>query len=238
MAKVKNTFAGITFNQNRSSDSYTFKMKSLKVKYNTVSRRRQEWRDRLQLLGAAIGIVIGYMESFHIYTGISIVLPITGFVIAFVNILFVKFYKNLVQKYGRKFEFILLRINGLVMLITGIGFHITGSKYIQYAYYLVAILYMIVFPFFIYPMKKKNLVLLFTPFEFIAHKRIRVIKTPWKDIDRVRIQKDLIEVKQKKHPKIDRYFIEPTVEKYAEIFDCIDTLKSENGYRFEIQKIL
>ena len=107
-------------------------MKEIKIKYSTVSPRRQELRDRLQLIGASISIIIGYSETLNIYAGITIILPIIGFVIAFINILFVRFYKNLVQKYGDQFELVLMRTNGIIMLITGIGFQIAGSKYIQY----------------------------------------------------------------------------------------------------------
>jgi hypothetical protein len=211
-------------------------LKSIEIKYNTVSPHRQEWRDRLQLLGASISIVVGYMETFNIYTGVAIILPIAGFLIAFLNILFVKFYRNLVQRYGEKFELILLRINGFILLITGIGFHITGSKYIQYAYYLLTILFFIILPYFVYPAKKKKLFLIFTPSEFVVHKRIRVVKTVWEKIDLVRIQKNLIEIKRKEHDKITRYFINPTDEENTEIANFIENLKIENSYSFEIQK--
>ena len=212
-------------------------MKEIKVKYSPVSPGRQEWRNRLQLIGASISIVIGYSETFSIYTDITLMLPIIGFVIAFLNILFARFYRNLIQKYGNKFELILIRTNGIVMLITGIGFHLAGSKYIQYAYYLLTILFLIVLPNFILPAKKRKLVLILTSSELIVHKRIRVIKNVWQNIDVISIQKNFIEIKQKGHNKFKRYFIEPATKKQTEISRFIKSIKSEKGYGFEILEI-
>jgi hypothetical protein len=212
-------------------------MKEIKIKYSTVSPRRQELRDRLQLIGASISIIIGYSETLNIYAGITIILPIIGFVIAFINILFVRFYKNLVQKYGDQFELVLMRTNGIIMLITGIGFQIAGSKYIQYAYYLLTILFFIILPYFILPAKKKKLVLIFTPSELIVHKRLRAIKSAWQHIDRIWIHKGVIKIKQKGHNKIKQFFFEATTEKQTTIYGFIENIKFEKGYGFEIQKI-
>lgn len=211
-------------------------MKEVKIKYNTVSPRRQEWRDRLQLLGASISITIGYSETFHIYTGIAIILPILGLFIALLNIIFARFYRKLVQQYGDKFELVLLRTSGIAMFITGIGFHISGSKYIQYAYYLLTLLYFIILPYFILPKKKNKLVLILTPSEFIVHKRIRAIKNAWQNIERIWIQKGVIKIEQKGHNNIKQYFIKPIPEEQAAIFEFLEMIKLEKGYGFELLK--
>ena len=213
-------------------------MREVKIQYTAVSQRRQEWRDRLQLLGASISIIIGYAETFHIYTGIAIILPILGFVIAFLNIIFARFYQNLIQKYGDKFELALLRTSGIAMLITGIGFHISGSKYIQYAYYLLTLLYFIILPYFILPAKKNKRVLILTPSDLVVHKRIRAIKNAWQDIERIWIQKDVIKIKQKGYNKIKQYFIKPNAEEQNAISEFIETIKFEKDYGFEILKTI
>jgi hypothetical protein len=212
-------------------------MSEIKVKYNTISPRHQERRIRFQLIGASICIIIGYFETFNVYTGITIILPLIGFALAFLNLLFARFYRSLVQKYGEKLELILLRNNGIIMLITGIGFQIAGSKYIQYAYFLLSILYFIILPNLILPAKKKKLVLILSPSKLIVRNRIRLIKKDWQTIDNIWIQNGIIKIKQKGHKKIKQYFIEPNDEKQTAISAFIENIRSEKGFDFKIEKM-
>ena len=210
-------------------------MNEIRVTYNTVSPRRQEYRDRMQLLGASISIVIGYSETFKFYTGITIILPIIGFVLVFLNVLFARFYRYLIKKYGAKFELLLIRANGIIMLITGIGYQVTGSKYIQYAYYLLAVLFFIILPNFLLPAKKKRLVLQITRLNIIIQKRFRTVRHTWQEIDLICIQKDALKIKTKGTSKLKNYFLEQEDNKQIQMFDFIDNIKSEHNYNFEIQ---
>jgi hypothetical protein len=214
-----------------------FPMKEIKIRYNAVSARRQELIDRMQLLLASISIIAGYSESLSIYRGIAIVLPIIGFFIVFLNILFAGFYRYFVHKYGNKFETILIRANGIVMLITGIGFHITGSKYIQYVYYLLTIIFFIILPNFILPLRNKRMVLTFAESELIVQKRLRVIKIAWKNIELISIQKSFINIRLNGEKQIKKYFIDPVGERHTEIMSFLENLKTQKGYNFEIQRL-
>ena len=68
-------------------------MNEIIIPYNTISPQRQKFRDRIQLLGASICIVIGYSETLSFYIGIYFILPLIGFAIAVLNIIFIKYYK-------------------------------------------------------------------------------------------------------------------------------------------------
>ena len=62
-------------------------MDEISLKYDSISPGRKEVTTRIQLISASLGIVGGYSESLNIYTGVFVVLPVTGFGIALLNIL-------------------------------------------------------------------------------------------------------------------------------------------------------
>ncbi len=212
-------------------------MREIKIQYYSISPHRQEWRDRLQLILASVSIIAGYSESLSIYTNVAIILPITGFFIAFLNILFARFYRYFMKKYGNKFELLLNMANGIVMLITGIGFHISGSKYIQYAYYILTMIFLIIFPIFILPAKNKKMFLTFTQSEFIVQKKLRAIKKAWQNIDLIGIHNNVLISKLHDQKKNKKYFIEPDDKRQNEIMNFIENLKVENDYKYQIQPI-
>lgn len=212
-------------------------MKEIIIPYNTVSPRRQVFRNRIQLLGASICIVIGYSETLSFYTGIYLILPLIGFAIAVLNIIFIKYYRILVKKYSDKFEIFLIRTNGIIMLTTGIGYQITGSKYVQYAYYLLTILFFIILPRFILPAKKKRLTLQFTRSGIVVQKRIKTVIHKWQDIELFCIKKNNLKIKKSGKGKIFKYFLEQKNNKQDQILSFVETIKSEYDHEFDIQKI-
>lgn len=212
-------------------------MNEILIPYNTVSPRRQEFRSRIQLLGASMCIVIGYSETLSFYTGIFIILPIIGFAIAVLNIIFVRYYRTLVKKYGNKFEIFLIRTNGIIMLTTGIGYHITGSKYIQYAYYLLTILFFIILPRFILPAKKKRLTLQITRSGIVVQRSIKTVIHKWQNVELLCIKKNVLKIKKSGKRKIFKYFLEQKNNKQDQILSFVETIKSEYGHEFDIQKI-
>jgi hypothetical protein len=123
------------------------------------------------------------------------------------------------------------------MLITGIGFHISGSNYIQYAYYLLTILFIIIFPIFIVPIKNKRVMLKFTQSEFIVQKRISVSKNQWQNIELITLQKGVLKIKLLERKSIKNYFIEPDDKLNAEIRSFIENLKLEFGYKYQVKVI-
>lgn len=212
-------------------------MNEIIIPYNTISPQRQKFRDRIQLLGASICIVIGYSETLSFYTGIYFILPLIGFAIAVLNIIFIKYYKILVKKYGDKFEIFLIRTNGIIMLTTGIGYQITGSKYVQYAYYLLTILFFFILPWFILPAKKKRLTLQFTGSGIIVKKRIKTVIHKWQNIELFCIKKNVLKIKKSGKVKIFKYFLEQKNNKQEQILSFVKTIKSEYGHEIDIQNI-
>lgn len=212
-------------------------MNEIIVPYNTVSSRRQEVRNRIQLIGASLCIVIGYSESFNIYTGMFIIVPIIGLAIVVLNIIFARFYRCLIKKYGDKFEIFLIKTNGIIMLTTGIGYQIAGSKYIQYAYYLLTVLFFVILPNFVLPAKRKRLVLKITPSKIIVQKRLRTIAHTWQNIDLICIQQDILQIKKKGNRKALKYYLDLESNIQAQLFDLAENIKSEYGYKFDLQKI-
>ncbi len=211
-------------------------MEEIRITYNTVSTHRQELRNKIQLIAASIGIIVGYSETFSIYKGIAIILPIIGFVIAFLNVLFVKFYRKLAKTYDHRFEILIVIMNGIIMLTTGIGYHLAGSKYIQFAYYILALLFLIILPNIILPIKMKRS-LQFTRSKIIVKKSLRKVTLMWQNIDWICIQKDILKIKQPGDRKIKIYFLDQDDRKQTQITDFIENIKAESNYKFDIQKV-
>ena len=211
-------------------------MDELTISYTIVSPHRQEIRNKLQLIGASVCILLGYSETINIYSGIFIILPIVGLILAILNIIFVRFYRILREKYGDKFEIFIIRTNGIIMLLTGIGYQVAGSKYIQYAYYLLTILFFVILPNVILPAKKKRLVLQFTRSGIIVQKRFRTVTNTWQSIDSLCIQNGILEIKKKgNREKIKKYYLDQKNGEQGQLFNFIWTIKSENGYEFDLQ---
>ena len=207
-------------------------MKEIKIGYNTVSPARQRRRNRMQLFGAAFGILAGFWETFGLYKGIYIVIPVSGFILAGLNIIIGRFYDKVENKYGNRLDIILSRINGFVLLITGIGFHVTGSKYIQYAYYLLSLLFLIVFPYLLFPVKGKKLYMRMTDSGIIVNRLIfKDVIYPWQVIKSVFINENALQVQTKNGKKTKKYFIQDADKsKFPEIYSFINMIKSENEY--------
>ena len=213
-------------------------MNEMIINYNTISPHRQSWRDRAQLVGASISIFVGYSETFASYTGISIILPIIGFIIAFVNVLFARFYQKFRDKYGDKFEILLLRINGIIMLITGMGYHVLGSKHIQYAYYFLAVAFFIFLPSVVLPAKKNKLFLKITPSQITIHKLVKSVSHAWQNVDSLFLGDGILLLKLNNRKKSKKFYIEQVQNlPRAKLIDYINKLKSENKYSFKISVI-
>ena len=118
-------------------------MKEIEIRYSPVSPRRQEWRDRLQLVLASVSIIAGYAETLGIYTGAAII-----------------------------------------------------------------------------------------------QKRRRTIKHKWDSFEFIGIQNNVLETRINGYDKINRYFIEPEIEKQREILSYVQNLKFDNAYNYHIKDAL
>lgn len=193
----------------------------------------------MQLFGAAFGILIGFWDTFGLYKGIYIVIPVFGFILAVFNIIIGRFYDKVEKKYGNKLDIILSEINGFVLLVTGVGFHVTGSKYIQYAYYLLSLLFLIVFPCLLLPVKEKKLYMRINDLEITINRLIfKYVIYPWLDIKSVTIYENALQLQVKDGKKTKKYFINDADKlKFSEICAFINVIKSKNGYSFEVENI-
>ena len=199
-------------------------MDEITIKYDKISPRRQEINDRVQLLAASITIFLGYWDTLSFFTGIKMILPVTGFSIALLNILFVRFYKRLIKKYGYRFEVLILRINGIIMLTTGIGYHLTGSNYIQYAYFILTLCYFLILPYFILKVRKRRM-LRFTPSKIIVTKLLRETAMFWNDIDFIDLQGNMLTIGEKEKRRKRKFYLEQDENKLSQINDFIAITK-------------
>jgi hypothetical protein len=210
-------------------------MNEIRIKYDSISPRRQEIRDKVQLLVASLTIFLGYLETMGIYKGIAIVLPVIGFAIALLNILFIRFYRNFINRYSYKFEILLLRTNGIIMLITGIGYYFSGSKHLHYAYYLLTLIYFVILPYCLLQAKNKR-ILKFTQSKIIVIKKVRTVAHLWHNIDFIDIQKNVLKISEKGNKTIKKYFLEEDELKQSQLVDFIEDIKSKQNDSFDIRK--
>lgn len=208
-------------------------MEEIIIKYDSVSPRRQEINDRIQLLAASFTIILGYWGSLGIYTGIKVILPITGFAIALLNLLFVRFYKKLVQKYGFRFEVLILRINGIIMLTTGIGYYLNGSKYLHFTYYFLTICYFLILPYIIIRAKKKRM-LRFSESKIITSGKIGKNMFLWQNIESIEIQGNQLTISEKNKHRKKKFYLEKDSVRQSEVYDFLLNVKSKYGFNLDI----
>jgi hypothetical protein len=211
-------------------------VEEIKIKYNRSSAKRQNRRDRLQLLSASFGIIVGLSETWKVLTGFLLIIPVLSLILAIANIVIAKSYNRFQKKYGEKFDILLFKLNGIVMLLTGLIFHLNGAQYIQYCYYVISIAYFIIFPYFLVPSKKKKLILQINDSGIIVHnlflnKSIYL----WQDVKSILLQHDLLQIKTMNHGRGKKYFFQhkETIDQLA-IASFINRLKLTNNYSFEI----
>lgn len=209
----------------------------MKLTYNTISPKRGERRDRTQLFGAALGIVLGFMETLNIYSGFALIVPMAGFALAAVNVIFAKFYKRLKTRFGDKLEVILLQINGFMMLVTGFGFHISGSKHIQYVYYALSLVFFILLPYFVVPAAKRKLFLHFTDTEIVVHRLLfKEKKHRWRDIQTVLLNTEFIQLISVDGKKSRKYFLQNNAELgISNISEFLREIKAQKKFSFDIR---
>lgn len=194
------------------------------VKYELISPRRQEFIDKVQLLAASLGIFTGYADSLHIYKGVAILLPIVGYAVVLLNLLFVFFYKKIIKRLNYKFEALLLRLNGVMILATALGYQLTGSQYLQYVYYVVALIYLFVLPMIVLPVKNKRILRL-TPSELLVNKRFKTVSYLWQNMDWVRLDKFVLKIRE--NGKRKSFFLVQDADQYNLLSDFIKDIEQK-----------
>ena len=215
-------------------------MEEMKIGYNTISSDRQQTRDRLQLAGAAICIFLGFWDTRRMYTGITIMIPIIAFAISIINIIIARFYHKMIKIFGDRLELIVLKINGMIMLITGIGYKLGGSNDIQYVYYLLALIFFIILPYSLLPAKKKNFFIHINQSEIKIYKFFfkPVIHT-WQEIEFIILNKSYLELKKKGRKRSKKYFFNKTnTSLHSDIHNYLNKIHTDNNAIFEIRSTL
>jgi len=212
-------------------------MNELTVPCSRLSPHRRAIRDKMQLIGASVCIIVGYSESYQIYTGVLLMLPVIGLAIAILNVLFVRFYRTLTDRYGDKFELFLIRLNGIIMLTTGIGFQLAGSKYIFYAYYFLTLLFLIILPGYLYPVLKKRFVIGFTASGIITRGRFKSAIHKWQNVEALYLDQKLFRLKNKDNPKKSiKYYVELENTDLEPILGFIDEMNKQYPFQFNLKE--
>ena len=205
-------------------------METLTIYYNTKSPGAELRQNRFQLLAASLSIVIGYFESFRFYTGISVVIPIIGFIIAVFNIPFAIFYTKLTQKIGKKFELLLLRTDGLIMLITGIGYQLAGSNLVPIAYYILTIMYFVVLPYFLLPVKAKRYYIRLNKEGVSLRGLVKRLQLKWSDIEFITCRDDLFKLKRTGKRKVQKFYLKSNETDLKQAARIIKQAKVKNNF--------
>jgi hypothetical protein len=87
------------------------------ISLNNISEKGWMRSDRIQLFTASIVYLPGLLTRLKVLTE-YLAIPYSAFIIAIVNIIMAIGYNRFGKKYGHKFDITILRINGIVMLIT------------------------------------------------------------------------------------------------------------------------
>jgi hypothetical protein len=212
-------------------------MEQLKVLYTAISPARQARIDRFQLLSASFCLVWGLGETLKGFSGMLLLIPIFGFIAAVFNIVMVIFYSKFKNRFGDRVEILFLKSNGIIMLITGIGFHFSGSNRIQYAYYILTLLYFIILPYFLIPARKKKYILRLNPTEIAFYKPLfKPTLYSWQKIESIMVDKNGLQLRITGKKRFKRYYFQQNNgELIIEIVNQLTKIKSDNGYSYEIQ---
>lgn len=206
-------------------------MQNVELRYSPISEEHQINRTRIQLVGGAVCVILGLMETYPIFTGPYILVPAVGMIIAFVSILVARFYKQFLKKYGHRIESIVLFISGVTMCITGLGFHIQGSRYLPFAYYFITLLYFIILPFLWIPARKNSCFLDVTDTGLTVHRlmfRTRIFS--WQQIESIKIKDTVFYLKSAGRKKRKFYIPKTQMSEYTQMIQLLEKIKKKHTF--------
>jgi len=210
-------------------------MSEFKLHYQSLSKKHQDKRDKTQLMFATFSLIIGSIDTFGIYSDVWVLLPIVTFVVAAINLFIVIRFNWFEKKYGSRFEVILFRINGGLLLLTALGYQFAGKHSVQYVYYIMAIAYFVLIPRILTAAREKMIL-------SIDEDRIVVFRSAgsfrqyfWSDIESMVLRNGLMQVKWKQKKRMKTYFIVfESSEQQSALTALID--KNQKQYHFPIEE--
>lgn len=210
-------------------------MKEINIFYNNRSYRNRKRQDIIQLLIASFSNCMAYFDSIKDYTGLLTLLPIISFGISIVNIIIIKNYDNFNNKYGYKLETSIFRINGVIMLITALGFQFIGEHTVQLAYYFISLAYLTVIPATTLKVRKNMIINLKLDRIIIARTFFSPLEYLWQDIESIIVERELLQLKIKNEKKQKKYYLKIIESsQYLKLLSFLEQLKEK--YNFSLDK--
>ena len=211
-------------------------MKTLKIHVLPTDPSRRIRKNRYQLLGAALGILLGFWETLDLYRGIALALPIIGFGLAVFNIFIAKKYTYWENRFGPAFDRSLFRLNGLVMLITGLGFYVGGSGWVKYIYFTLAFHFIVIAPHVRMPWKRKRF-LRFGADGIVVSRTFRKPSVhPWHDVEAISLYPDHLDLKLRDEKRAIRFSCQLPAEEAARFLQHIRRAREEHDFFFDSRR--
>jgi len=135
-------------------------MKELIIKYSRFSEKKQKFSEKMQLICAAIALMAVGLEGLESDSKIQFYISLIFILVSILDFVLAIKYEKFISMYKVNFEIIILRINGIVMLLTGLSLQYLGKDLIQYPYYILSVFYIYVIPKMSLKAKSKRLIIL------------------------------------------------------------------------------
>ena len=182
-------------------------MSEFTLHYQNRSKKDQSKRDKIQLLFASFSLAIGTVDTFQMYSGVWILIPIVSFAVAAMNLFIVIRFRWFEQKYGSRFEAAVFRFNGVLLLLTALGFQFAGKNAVQYVYYGLAIAYFVLIPRILTAAREK-MILSIDEDKIVVCRSVRQPQQySWSDVESIILMNELIQVKWKQKKRRKKYFL-------------------------------
>jgi hypothetical protein len=168
------------------------------------------------------------------YHGLLSLIPVVAFILSIINIIIVLRYSRFEQKYGNKLQAMIFRINGIMMLITALSFQFIGEHNVQYVYYLISILYLVILPEMIIN-KRSKMMMKFLPQLIVVDQSFRKpVEYFWKDIKTISHKEQLLTIERKHTGKIKKHYLifKKNTEK-VELQELLEIKQNEYGFVLE-----
>ena len=197
-------------------------MKEITLKYQKGSPETLLRTDRVQILTAALALLIGYIDTYYAYTGLLVIIPIIGITIALLNFILAIRLNYFYKKFGDKLSLVIFRGNGFMMLITALGYQFIGHHTVQYVLYLLSLVYLFVLPVISGKVKRRYQITFGNGQITIMRSVRKPLQYRIKDLDDIIIQGDKLTIKE--NNKENHYFL--VAENHILIDDVIQLISS------------
>lgn len=178
-------------------------MKELILKYKRFSENKQKFVDKMQLICAAVALLAVGLEGLESDSKVQFYFSLTFVLIAILEFVLAIKYARFKSIYENNFEEIVFRINGIVMLLTGLSLQFLGKDLVQYPYYLLSIVYFFVMPKIFLKARSKLMIILGESGLQIKRMLFAPLEFRWDQIENYEIDKIVLRVwfRGKQKPK-------------------------------------